>query len=286
MKTSALMVCKGFLDRCPARLQEELASLLPRNQQLDLGELTPPMPLSSAHLTWDLLAHVHFSWIAPYLRTLTENEVRLFLASLSASQAHGLEKTLGLSNHLPELTSVAKKALRAHLHGTVSQNQDLVPYAFLPEHPLNSLLTLPQAVFEKIVPFLGLHDLAFEMRQIIATAALKKLFSALSKKEGEYLNILLLHREPLTFKRLFLEKWDGSKEHLQKIIEERGLFRLALALHGAHPSLIWYLTRRLPMLSGTSLLKHDEKPSHARTEQILAEQIDKIVLFLKQEQSQ
>ncbi len=286
MKTAALMVCKGFLDRCPADLQSELLSLLPRNEQLDIGELPPIMPLQSANLSWDLLDHVHFTWIAPYLRTLTENEIRLFLAALSKPQMHGLESLLGFGNHLPELTHLSKRCLRAHLHQMVIQNQELVPYAFLPDHPLNYLLSLPSSVFERIIPFLGLHDLAFEMRQIIATAALKKLFSSLPKKEGEYLNTLLLHREPLTFKRLFLEKWDGTHEHLQKIIEERGLYRFALALYGSDPSLIWTVTRRLNMHLGTSLLKYNEKPIHARAEQIIADQINKIVLFLKPEESQ
>ncbi|MBS0630226.1 MAG: hypothetical protein JSS30_08415 [Verrucomicrobia bacterium] len=286
MKTAALMVCKGFLDRCPADLQGELLSLLPRNDQLEYGELPPIMPLKSENLKWDLLGHLHFTWIAPYLRTLTENEIRLFLAALSKSQTDGLEKGLGIRNHLPELTPLAKRHLRSHLYQMAIQNQQLVPFAFLPDHPLNYLLSLPSSIFDRIVPFLGLHDLAFEMRQIISTAALKKLFSSLPKKEGEYLNTLLLHKEPLTFKRLFLEKWDGTREHLQKIIEERGLYRLALALYGTHPSLIWYVTRRLNMHLGTSLLKYDEKPTHARAEHILSDQIHKIVSFLKPEVSQ
>jgi len=285
MKTAALMVCRGFLDRCPADMQSELIALLPRKEQLDLGELPAATPLKSENFDWELIDKTHYSWIAPYLRTLTESEIRLFLGALSKPQQHGLEKALGLSNHLPELKEVAKRWLRKTLHDVVTQNQALVPYAFLPDHPLNELLGLTPSIFEKIVPYLGLHDLAFEMRQIISTAALKKLFGALPKREGEFLNTLLLHREPLTFKRLFLDKWDGSKEHMTKILEERGLHRLALALYGAHPNLIWYITRRLNMHLGTSLLKYNEKPTHARAEQILTEQIQKIVSFLTHEES-
>lgn len=285
MKTAALMVCKGFLNRCPADMQSELLQLLPRKEQLDLGELPSLMPLRSENLDWDLIDKIHSSWIGPYLRTLTENEIRLFLAALSKHQANELEGALGFGNHLPELTHLAKSSLRATLFQMVTQNQELVPYAFLPEHPLNYLLDLSPSVFEKVIHYLGLHDLSFEMRQIIATSLLKKLFAALPKKEGQYLNTLLLHREPLTFKRLFLEKWDGSKEHLTKMIEERGLYRLALALYGAHASLIWYMTRRLNMHLGASLLKYNEKPEHARAEQILIDQIHKIVAFLKPEEN-
>lgn len=279
------MVCKGFLDRCPPQMQTELLQLLPQSEQLDIGELPQVRQLQSKNLDWDLVDKIHFSWIAPYLRTLTESEIKLFLAALSKEQVHGLEQALGFGNHLPHLTHLSKSCLRAMLLETVTQNQELVPFAFLPEHPLNFLLEIDEAVFEKVVPFLGLHDLSFEMRQIIATAALKKLFAALPAREGQYLNSLLLHREPLTFKRLFLEKWDGTKEHLMKMIEERGLYRLALALYGAHPSLIWTITRRLNMHLGTSLLKYSEKPAHARTEQIITDQIGKIVSFLSEKEN-
>lgn len=283
MKTAALMVCKGFLDRYPPETQAGLIQLLPQKEQLDLGELPPLMPLKGENIEWDLIDRIHYSWIAPYLRTLTENEIRIFLAALSEPQVRGLEKVLGLRDHLPHLTSTVKTYVRRLLFEMVTQNQELIPYAFLPDHPLNVLLEIPSSTLEKSVNFLGLHDLSFEMKQIISTAELKRIFAALPKREGEYLNTLMLHREPLVFKRLFLEKWDGSKEQLMKILEERGLYRLKLALHGADPSLVWYLTRRLEMHQGTTMLKYEERPTHARAEQILIDQIQKILSFLQGE---
>ena len=277
MKPTALMVCKGLI---PPERQEALISLLPRDDQALFHQLPPPAPFEAEHLKRDLLDHIHFSWLSPYLRTLSEGEIRTFLAVLKAHHAHGLEKALGLGNHLPALGKLAKGALRKILLENILHGKELVPYAFLPDSPLNSLLSLSTTDFLKLIRFLGLHDLSYEMRQIIDTKELKKIFHSLSKKEGEYLNALVLHREPLVFKRLFLKNWDGSKEELHKLLEERGANRLGHALFNASESLTWYITHSLDMHLGNLVLKNIEKPTHARAEEMLLSQIRKIQTLL------
>ncbi|NGX26437.1 MAG: hypothetical protein K940chlam6_00358 [Chlamydiae bacterium] len=279
MRPTTLMVCKGLI---PPDRQEALVALLPRDDQVLYQQLPSPMPLKGEHLQWDLLDHIHFTWLAPYLRTLTEGEIRSFLAVLNSMQAHGLEKLLGFENHFPTLPKISRKALRNMLLAYARQNKELVPFAFLPENPLNRLLDLSSDHLAKLIRYLGLHDLSFEMRQIIDTKELKKIFASVSKKEGEYLNALVLHREPLVFQRLFLGKWDGSKEQLHKILEERGANRLGHVLYDASESLTWYLTHALDMHIGNMVLKFIEKPTHARAGEILLGQIDKILHFLKQ----
>lgn len=277
MSIPALMVCKGFIDRCPAELQQGLISLLPPRSQTTFNELPHPAQLQLTHLKWDLLDHIHFSWLSPYLRTLTESEVRLFLAVVNKEQAKNLEKSLGFENHLPTLPKISTNALRTILLTNVVQNQDLVPLAFLPKHPLNFLLAESPAILTKLIRYFGLHDLSVEIRQIISTSELKKIFSALTKKESDYLNKIMLHREPLVFQRLFLKNWDGSKEGIHKLLEERGLHRLGHVLYNASDSLIWYITHKIDMHLGNLLLKYREKPTHERSEKILKDQIDKIL---------
>jgi len=285
MDTNALAVCKAFLDKCPPDMQNDLIQLLPRSDQESLQAIKPSAPFQREHLQWDLLEHTHFSWVSPFLRTLSENDIRLFLAALTEEQSRGLQETLGFRDHLPPLSRASKQALRKLLYESLTQNQKLLPLAFLPESPFNSLVHASSKTLHDLVRHLGLHDLSFEMRQIISTAIMKKIFNALSKKEGDYLNTLLLHREPLVFARLFIQKWDGSKEHMRKLLEERGLCRLGHVLYDAHPSLIWYITHRMDMHKGMLLLKYKEKPTQPREEKILTDQIEKIVKFLTREES-
>lgn len=276
MKPTALMVCKGLI---PEEREGVLVPLLSRGDQVVFQQL--PSPRKGEIISRPLLNHIHFSWIAPYLRTLTETEVRSFLAVLTPKQASGLQKTLGLENHLPPLPSVSKRGLQQLLLSHILHGKDLVPLSFLPEHPLNRLLELPSEGIEKLILYLGLHDLSFEMRQIIDTKELKKIFDVLTKRESEFLNQLMLHKEPLVFKRLFLNKWDGTKETLHKLLEERGANRIGHILYSASESLAWYLTHSVDMHIGTNILKHIEKPSHSKAEEILLKQIDQILHFFK-----
>lgn len=272
------MVCKGLIPEEKVRF---LVPLLPREDQVVFEQLPTPWPLSGEHLKWDLLDHIHFSWLAPYLRTLSSAEIKVFLAVLSETQRHGLEKLLGYENNIPELPKISKIGLREILLEQIKQNQELTPFAFLPDHPLNALLQFSSEILAKVVRYLGLHDLSYEMRQIIDTKELKRIFACLTEKEGEYLNKLILHREPLVFKRLFLHQWKGTKEHLHKLLEERGANRLGHLLYEASESLKWYLTHALEMHLGAVVLKYIEKSTHVRAHEILFGQIEKILLFIK-----
>jgi hypothetical protein len=215
---------------------------------------------------------------------LTESEIRLFLSCLSHEMSQKLQKLLGFHDEIPHLTEVAKKGLRTLLLSHILQNQELIPVAFLPEHPLNFLIELPHKNFSNLILFLGLHDLSFEMRQIISTAELKKIFSSLSHKEGEYLQTLLLHKEPLVFKRLFLQKWDRTREGMQKILEERGLHRLAHALYSADDNLVRYIAFALDMHKAALFIKYRQKPEHERAESLLQDQIHRLLQFLNVEE--
>lgn len=279
------MVLKGFLERCPPHMQEGLIHLMPMQERLALQELPPCVPFEKEKLDFDILDWVHFSWLTPLLRSLAEGEVRLFLSTLSESQAKALSHALGLHNHLPHLSQVANKGLRSLLRQQITQNQELTPFAFIAKHQLNHLLSLSSETLDHLVRFLGLHDLSFEMRQIISAATLKALFACLGKKEADYLNRLMLHREPLVFQRLFLKQWDGSKEELAKRIDERGLHRLSHALYKASTSMRWYLSRKLDIYKGTTFLKFDDKPTHERAQEILTDQILKILSFPKKEET-
>ena len=268
------MTCKGWIAALYPQRKEALTALLSHHDAQVFSALPDPVPLNQEHLKSELLDRVHFSWLAPFLRTLASSEIPLFLGALSKPQSDGLAEILGYGGPLPTLTKVGKQALRQMIHSQLLHNQELVPLAFLPESTYTSLLNLTPHQLARLVRFLGLHDLAFEMRQIIATKELKRIFSSLTKKEGDYLNPLLLHREPLVFKRLFLEKWDGTKEHLHKLLDERGLNRLGHAVHEESESCIWYLTHQLDMHQGALLLKHKKKPTHARGDEILKRQVE------------
>lgn len=257
--------------------QEGLAGLLSPAEAHLYAALPEPIPFDQKHLSEDILSAVHPTWIAPFLRTLSSSEIPLFLAALIQDQREALAETLGFTGTLPTITPIAKKGLRQILLNQVVYDFQLVPRAFLPQSYFYSLLELSSAKLGKLIRYLGLHDLAFEMRQIIATKELKRIFSALTKKEGEFLNRLLIHREPLVFERLFISNWDGTKTQLHKLLDDRGLSRLGHAVHAESESFIWYLTHMLNIHQGALLLKHRKRSTHARGDEILKDQIETIL---------
>ena len=106
---------------------------------------------------------------------------------------------------------------------------------------------------------------------------IKKIFSYLTKKEGAYLNKLLLNHEPLMFERFFVNKWDGSKEQLNTMLNKQGICRLGHAVYHENESFIWYLTHKIDIHQGALLLKHKKKHAHKRGNQILNDQIESIL---------
>ncbi len=283
MYASASLVCKAFLDKCQPSERAALLNFLPEKDQ----RLLEALPTTSVDLKKGFpslkktLDKIHFSWFAPHLRTLPENDIRLFLSALNPEQAEGLKGILLFSDHFPELTIPAETYIQEILIKKLVQNEDLAPLNFLPPSPLNALLDLTQEQLENLIRYLGLHDLAFEMRQIIETAKLKRIFGTLTKNEKEYLQALLPQKEQVVLKRVQIQNWDGRRESLKSLIQQRGLQRLGKALYGENPTLIWLVTHHFDISMGGELLKACTKIELAKAKQHLINQIVKILSFIK-----
>jgi hypothetical protein len=277
MNPKRVMSCKGWIQGIYPDQQEGLSRLFSPEEAHLYATLPKPIPFDHKYLSEDILGAVHPTWIAPFLRTLSSSEIPLFLAAVVRDQGEILAETLGFTDPLPTISPIAKKGLRQILLNQVVYDFELVPRAFLPQSYFYPLIALSSAKLDKLIRYLGLHDLAFEMRQIIATKELKRIFSALNKKEGEFLNRLLIQREPFVFQRLFVSNWDGTKAQLYKLLNERGLIRLGHAVNAESDSFIWYLTHMLNIHQGALLLKHRKRPTHARGDEILKDQIGTIL---------
>ena len=247
MKASSLAVFNSFLNQCPPPKKEELLRFFGEKERAILGSLPktkgiPSKGLSSAQI---ILSQIHFSWFAPYLRTLPEKDIRLFLSALNEEQASGLKKTLLLSDGKVSLTPSAKLFLQKTLLEEIMGSKEILPPECLPNNPLNALLSLKLSELNKLTDLLGLHDLAIDMKHIIETAKLKKIQTILSPDQQNYLKILFQSREPVIFAKIGLAKWDGNDESLKQLISQRGFNRLAKAVYGQDASFLWYLTHML-----------------------------------------
>jgi len=94
--------------------------------------------------------------ISPFLRTLSEKDVGLFLASLCHPQSNTVGKDLLYSGPLPSISKLGKQYLQKTLLGYLtSEVDDLLPLSSLPESPLNALLDLKSELLNLSLDFLG-----------------------------------------------------------------------------------------------------------------------------------
>lgn len=271
--TSSL-IWNGFLHHVSGDKRDQLVGALSDERLRELLAL-PVIPLEKLEQIrpWqEDLSRVHYSWFSPFLRTLPEREIKLFLSAMTPQQARGLKDSLLLSNTLPAISPVGKDYLQQVLHQTL-QLQDVLPIALLPPDPLNDLLDWQAKDLFYLIDMLSMHDLSVEIKQVIDNERLKEIYSLLTKSQRAFLNRLLHQKEPIAFKRLGLANWDRDHEVLHALLVQRGVNRLAKALYPRHPSLRWYIAHQLDLETGEMLLKLATPLSHEAAYELLAGQI-------------
>jgi hypothetical protein len=283
------IVCKAFLDKCAPEKRSHLLALLPEAEKERIQSLPQSFenPLFATLTTEEQLSRIHPSWLTSFFRTLTENEAQLFLAAVNENQASSLKKALLLSEREVLLSQLGKKFLQESLWKNLTQNDpDLLPIACLPESSLNSLLNLGHSELVRICDFLGIYDFALEIKQIVETAKIKKIYQALTPEELSFLKNLLHQKENLAFKAMGLQQWDGNVERLRTILHQRGINRLAKALYYQHPDLKWHVAHKLDMQRATVLLKLCTDVQNLRAAQVLTQQVLDCISYLQTKRSE
>ncbi len=282
MDRCVAIVWRAFLDKLPLERKAELLTYLSEPDKAFFQEPAAAYgdPSSGLSALEEELPRVHYTWLAPFLRSQAGGDIKLFMGCLSSEQFQGLKHVLLFANHPPELSLMARTYFRQTLWGAIA-GQELLPLNCLPASPLNSLLDLSAAELTTLIELLSMRDLAVEIRQIIETAKLQKIYSLLSKAQTAYLKTLLHTKEAVTFKKMELMKWDGNKELFLALLTQRGINRLAKALYTEDESLRWYIAHRLESERGSMLLKLCSPLDHAGASSILSEQIVELIQTFK-----
>jgi hypothetical protein len=288
MQKMSWIVFNTLLKKCRPEAQGILLNYLDKKTKEQLSALPISYQDSSLGITakQTLLQKIDASWLATYLRTLPESDIRLFLASLTLTQKEALKKDLLLSNHFPTLTSFAKEFLQAQLfEKLVDEKMELLAPECLPEYSLNILLDLSEKEFKQLIDLLGLYDMASELRQIIETSKLKQIYNALAPFERNFLKQLSQQKELIAFKRMGLDKWDGDIEHLKQLIHQRAINRLAKAVYGREASFLWYLSHRLSLADARMFQTLSSDLKNPQAVAALTRQIINLIQFIKEKKS-
>ena len=255
-KTKAL---ERFL---PLNIQKELEGLPTLEEEIDIE------PFYHDH---SLFEKVHWSWFLPTLKLYPESEQKLFLSALNPQAEKNLAKALTLSVGQSEITEIGKSFVQKILLDNLIGSEDrLLPTRYLPASPMNRLLHLTKVELIYLIDRLAMYDLSLELRQIVETKILKKIYSLITADEKKTLQTLSGHKEPFSLGKLGLDRWDGSEEALRTLLHKRGLVRLGAGLSGQDPDLIWYICHQLDIGRGSQLHKQCmNEPIHGVTDVIM-----------------
>jgi hypothetical protein len=239
-------VCKTLLDKQPPPQRKKLLGFLPASQRTELQKAPVQGALFSAFSPDEVLDTIHPSWLVHILHPYTENEKTFFLATLQPVLAGHLKKLLSFHAPLPTLSTLGKEYLRRKLLELVRKERgEALPKAALPGGPLNILLTFDAYRLSLLTFWLGLYDLAEELRFVIDKQTLFHIETALTPVEWQAVKSFQVKKERVTFGRMNLKETAQSPQKLRLLIEQYGMNRLAKALYGENESMLWHLLLRL-----------------------------------------
>lgn len=242
-------------------VKEELIRLLPNDLQKDLSTL-PNKPLKQLIYPDITQVHaVHYSWLAPFFKTLNPSLQTIYLSFLTPEQVSGINKLLKLEIAPSSLSPWVQAFFRNRLCHSILL-EDLSQLNQLDSSAFSPLLKLKKERLLKFIDYLGLHILVDEIHTVVDTKVLRKIYSLLSKNQSRYLQSLLKQgvRKAKSTYELKLNKWDGDPKSLRMLLHKRGLHRLAQSLHNQPRIFQWFLTRKLDVGRGKWLEKAFETP--------------------------
>ena len=270
-------VLKAILGQVEPEKRNALVQFLPEKER----EILEKLPIASGPIDFDASIHyavlekVHWSWFLTTLKSYSENEQKLFLPSLNQHAAKNLARALTLSLSGTDLTGIARTYFRnVLLDSLLGRGHRLLPPQLLPATHLIRLLELNKKELTRIIDLLSIHDLSTELRQIVETKTLKKIYALLSVEEKELLKRAMNQKKDLlNLGKIGLERWDSSEESLRILLHRRALQRFGAGLSGENLDFIWYVCHQLDIGRGTALHKACHKEAIPGVTEVIQKQI-------------
>lgn len=280
--TPDLVVFKGLLASLPGETQVELLKYTTEKERTILTTIAAPRfdPKRGIAPYANRLAKIHHTWHLDLFKNLAPADRPWLFAPLPKEIKEKITPEFPIKKKTP--SSFATKYLAELLYTTFTKNiENLLPEECLPPNPLNDLLDISYPSLLHFVDYLGLHDLSAEMKTMINTKNIRMIEAALKKNQKEYLRHILAEKEPVVFSKINLNDWDGDKTKLRTVVHQRGLNRLAKALFGANPSLIWHLLRRFDKTRAEFIETYLKDIKNRTAHEILIKQAAELLEYLK-----
>jgi hypothetical protein len=281
MKQRGWIILKTLFNRYDANIQNALFEFLTpeTKQKIQKNEIQSKNLLPLLYQHQDTLERMHYSWLKPLLQQFPEQLIPMFVNALTQEQAIGFKSSAVPILHLPQSV---KLFLQNRLYNLLDVN-NRQPLEFLTVTEMTPLAYLNKTELMAICDFLGLYDLASEVRQIVNKTYLKNIYACLTPKQFYYLKACLHQKEKLTTPPLGIDPSKQDCPKLKRLVHQRGLVRLGKALCGQDKDLIWYIAHILDTGRGKILLDHYKIQEVPSVTSFLKLQLTNVMNFLKSE---
>lgn len=254
----------------PSSIKEWTDFLPPAEKKAVLSQniqASDPTPLLS---TERLLKKIHPSWVKPLIETFPDPIRALLLPS--SGKPFSFSSLLGLPS--PIQTFLFQQF--SHL---LKLNEHL-PLEYLPSNERSVLMDWQKDKRLQLVNFLGLHDLASEVRHIVNRQYLNNIYSCLTAQELAYLKSCLHQKQRIIAPKLGIDPSQQDCSQLKKTLHQRGLIRLGRALSREHPDFVWHLAHRFDKSRGEFLLREASLSTPPNMVALLQQQVIHLIHFL------
>jgi len=201
----------------------------------------------------------HFSWILPLFQDRSDFEKALFISVLPHDMGTQLRNRLKIKERPLSLTPRVRKwvceEMLAKICPHVLFSEDVIE-----DSPISKLQMLSKRELELLSDYIGLFDLAEELRKVIDKPTITKVYAELSSKEIVFLEQCLTRRFLWRLPPIGLDTWLKNPLGFRHVLQKRGLARLCVGLSGEDPFLIEKLIFTLDM-GRAKILKHLVKSS-------------------------
>ncbi len=228
----------------------------------------------------EMLKKIHYSWIIEALGKIPQALKSLMVSSLPESESAGLSKALNLPRTSQKFASAIKTYLQQQFVPALNEDK-ILPREFLPKSIFNALLDLNKKELLMVIDYLGLYDLANELRYVVDKKIIKTIYDSLSPGKQHYLRTCIHQKERLVVPRLHLEKWNGDVQSLEHQLHNRGMLRFGKALSGQNQDLVWHIVHTLDIGRGKILMKYYASEEILRISTVLAQQVINVLNFIK-----
>lgn len=200
------------------------------------------------------MEEIHYSWFHAPLSTYPPATQAILLTLFEPKDAAKLKEMLHLKENANSLSPFANAFLN-HILKAKFEMEEILPESLLPPSPLNELLSLKKEELAHLIDYLGLYDLASDLRSVVDRELLNQMHSLLTPTQLQFLDYA--SKQPMKWipPKLHLEGWDKDKKTLFAILHKRGLYRLAKACMAEHQSMQWHLVHRLDTGRGEIVMK-------------------------------